>query len=249
MARYMVAENAIDQLTWILGPDAPMRMEMSTVSDLCPITFADLNQEQGMIIPLFNPKASLDFNESLTMIKKYFQYPKYHSPLIANLFLFTTEHWKQKDQDKLLEPDVIKNLQSKATKMIQYGSQEIGDEIGIEYLNQLIDTLDYMHSLKKRKVNLTCTALVESQHSVLFEKSLIKKLVGQYKEVMVEAAGDAIYAEMMTGFLLYNIVHHQKKFLFQSFNLIHRRCLFILKKACGIGKSTRFTKCNDQKVN
>ena len=238
MARYMVADTTIDQLTWILGPNAPMGVGVLAVTDLSPVNFEDLNhQGHGMIIPNLNPKSLVNFTECLQMIKQYFQYPKYHSPLIANLFLFTTTQWKQKELDKLVAPEEVKSLEAKAKEMVQYGSQEIGDEIGTAYLNQLVDTLHHMHSLKKRKINLVSSNVADSQYSFLFEKNLIKNLVGQFEAVSVELAGDGKYAEMLTGFLLYNISHFEKTLMFQSFNLVYNRCVVLLKRVCSIGKS------------
>ena len=238
MARYMVADTTIDQLTWILGPNAPIGVGMLAVTDLSPVNFKDLNhQGHGMIIPNLNPNSLVNFTECLQMIKQYFQYPKYHSPLIANLFLFTTTQWKQKELDKLVAPEKVKSLEAKAKDMVQYGSQEIGDEIGTAYLNQLVDTLHHMHSLKKRKINLVSTCVADSQYSVLFEKNLIKNLVCQFKAVSMELAADGKYAEMLTGFLLYNISHFEKLVMFQSFNLVYNRCVVLLKRVCSIGKS------------
>ena len=238
MARYMVADTTIDQLGWILGPNAPMGVGMLALTDLSPVNFEDLNgQGQGMIIPNLNPKSLVSFKECLKMITQYFQYPKYHSPLIANLFLFTTTQWKQKELDKLIAPEQIQSFEAKAKEMVQYGSQEIGDEIGTAYLNQLVDTLHHMHSLKKWKVDLTSPYVTECQYSVLSEKSLIKNLVCQFEKLNIELAGDGKYAEMLTGFLLYNISHFEKLVMFQSFNLVYNRCVALLKRVCSIGKS------------
>ena len=153
MARYMVEETVIDQLTWILGPNVPMDC-LLTLADSSPIRFEDLNQAYGMIVPKDDPRALFNFKDCLELIKMYFPYPKYHSPLIANLLLFSTSHLKPEELNALVDPDAIKALENNAKDMIQYGSQEISQEIGTAYLSQLVETLQFMHSLKGHQVNL-----------------------------------------------------------------------------------------------
>ena len=101
-----------------------------TLADASPIRFEDLNQADGMIVPKVDPRALVNFKVSLELIKKYFPYPKYHSPLIANLFLFSTSHLKSDELDTLIDQDESKTLEDNAKDMIQYGSQEISNEIG-----------------------------------------------------------------------------------------------------------------------
>ena len=234
MARYMVEDTAIDQLTWILGPNVPMD-SLLTLADASPIRFEDLNQADGMIVPKVDPKSLVQFKVSLELIKQYFPYPKYHSPLIANLFLFSTSHLKQEELDLLVDKDNIKALENTAKEMIQYGSDEISIEIGTAFLNQLVDTLQNMHFLKEHKVNLNTFSVTDSQYSVPFEKNMIKKLVGLYNDVNHEASGDSVFAETLTEFLIHNTYDPQSGLWVQYYNLMYRRCFLLLKKAFGIG--------------
>ena len=221
MARYMVEETAIDQVTWILGPNVPVDC-LLTLADSSPIRFEDLNQADGMIVPKVDPKAFLNFKECLELIKMYFPYPKYHSPLIANLLLFSTSHLKPEELDALVDPDAIKALENNAKDMIQYGSQEISHEIGTAYLSQLVETLQYMHSLKDHQVNLVASSITDSQYSVPFEKKLMQKLVAFYNEINLEVSGDSVFAETLTNFLIHNTYDPQSGLWIQYYNLINR---------------------------
>ena len=221
MARYMVEETAMDQLTWILGPNVPLEC-LLTLADSPPIRFEDLNQADGMIVPKVDPRTLVNFKDCLELIRMYFPYPKYHSPLIANLLLFSTNHLKPEKLDALVDPDAIKTLENNAKDMIQYGSQEISHEIGTAFLNQLVETLQYMHSLKKHQVNLMASSITDSEYSVPFEKKMVKKLVGFYHEINLEVSGDSVFAETMTNFLIHNTYDSQSGLWIQYYNLVYR---------------------------
>ena len=142
------------------------------VYKLAKVDFDKVNQAEGYIISSMNPPALECYKNSLKVIEKYFHYPPFYTPLIANFFLFSITAWKEEDIKDLSEPDKIKELELKARAMIMYGSERI--PLGLSYLNQLIHTLLQMASLKENKL---CQFIThgESQYCAIEERLWIKQ--------------------------------------------------------------------------
>ena len=235
IARYLVAETGIDQLAWALGPNEPLGLGIFEVKELSPVAFDQLNRDLGMIQIHGNPVPRKSYKRSLSYIREYFNYPKYHSPLIANLFLYSTYHWKPKELNKLTDINRVKLLEDEAREMIQFGSAEIGDEIGTAYLNQLTETLHTMYNLKHKRGSME-DFIIESQYSILSEKNWVQNLVDTYFEINMSNSADALWVEALTAFQLYGIYHLADKMFFEGFNLCKMRCVAFLKNVCGINE-------------
>ena len=134
--------------------------------------FDRVNGDEGYIISAMNPPALECYKNSLKVIEKYFHYPPFYTPLIANFFLFSITAWNEEDIKDLTEPDKVKELEIKARAMIMYGSERI--PLGLSYLNQLIHTLLQMASLKENKL---CQFIThgESQYCAIEERLWIKQ--------------------------------------------------------------------------
>ena len=229
-ARYLVAETGLDQVYWIFGPNEPL--VFSLFEELETIDFKHLNK-YGLIISHMNPVAIGNYKKCLEIIKAYFQYPRYHTPLISNFLLFATSHWPPSNRQKLSELDKIQQTEAEARKLIRYGSEEIGYDIGTAYLSQLTATLQYMHELKERNDTPNCI-VQESQCSLIFEQELIRNLVNVFNRIRCNVRCDASHVDRLVALQLNGQKHLLKKLVFEGFNLNKHRCIDLLKTVCSM---------------
>ena len=145
---------------------------MDDVYKLSKVDFDRVNRDEGYLISPMNPSALECFKTNLKVIEKYFHYPPFYTPLIANFFLFSITAWNEEDVKDLKEPEKVKDLELKARAMIMYGSERI--TLGLSYLNQLIHTLLQMASLKENKI-CQFTKHDESQYCAIEERLWIRQ--------------------------------------------------------------------------
>ena len=146
---------------------------------------------------------------------------------------FFYRHWKPEDLEDLQEKIRIQAIQAQAKEMVVHASSQIANETGIAFLEQLVDTLHTMISLKTRSSNLIAS-LVRSSQCTRQEIDWIDQ--------MVELVDDCIQkhetgnAELVDDIVLYHTgaVHLRHKVLFQITNLFHKRCLKFLEFGFGI---------------
>ena len=229
-ARYLVAETGLDQVNWIFGPNEPLGFGL--LEELNVIDFDYLNK-CGLIMSHMNPVAIENYKKCLEIIQAYFQYPRYHTPLISNFLLFATSHWPQSSLKRLVEHDKIQKIEMDARKLIKYGSDEIGYDIGTAYLSQLTATLQYMHELKQRRDTINCI-VQESQCSVIFEQGLIEKLVNAFTQIRYDLPTDTSHVERLIDLQLNGQRHLLKNLVFEGVNLAKQRCIKLLKTVCSM---------------
>ena len=229
-ARYLVADTGLDQVNWIFGPNEPLGF--GVLEELNVIDFDYLNR-CGLIMSHMNPVAIENYKKCLEIIKTYFQYPRYHTPLISNFLLFATSHWPQSSQKRLVEHDKIQKIEMDARKLIKYGADEIDYDIGTAYLSQLTASLQYMHELKQRSDNINCI-VQESQCSVIFEQGLIRTLVNIFTQIRYDLPTDASHVERLIDLQLNGQRQLLKNLVFEGVNLAKQRCLELLKTVCSM---------------
>ena len=145
--RYFVADTGINQLEWILGP---YEVSISEIDNLKVMDFNIINQFEHLI-PASNKPALKMYKYGLDIIKQYFQYPHYHTSLIANFILYNTKFWSIEDQNSLKNKFEIQELESAAKSLIKFGCDEIKLDIGVNCLDQLIQTLVQMSQVKVKQ--------------------------------------------------------------------------------------------------
>ena len=88
ISRYLMANDGVNQLSWILG------LKKTTVDfntdEIDFVDFDTVNQQHGFLISHLDPNALETYKSDLQIMSKYFQYPIVHTSLICHYLLFST---------------------------------------------------------------------------------------------------------------------------------------------------------------
>ena len=225
--RYLCSEAGMDQLEWIFG--LYETVGILDFENVQAVGF-DLINQHGIIASNLNVSSIANFKYCLEVIKKHFQYPHYHTALICNFILFNTQCWNAEDLKDLAEPQKIGDFEDEARKLIKYGCEEISSMIGISYLDQLIQTLSTMTSLKNKSLAVTKT--VSSRHFSQHEKQWIGHALALFEQSILAVPADAKYVEMCLDFNS-GAFHEAHQYLFQSNNLAAKRTEHFFKTVFG----------------
>ena len=129
------------------------------------VPFKLLNQWDD-IISSQNPDTLQQFHKCLEIIDQYFMYPHFLTPCLATVFLFTLAHWNQEDTEALIEVEKVRSMESEAREMMKACIAEGGTELGITYIDQLIEALSFIKSVKDVARDVKpFSDIAESRHS------------------------------------------------------------------------------------
>ena len=233
MTRYLSSQAGMDQLEWILG--LYESVGILDYENIQPVDF-DLINHEGVLMSNWNASSISNFKYYLSVIKQYFQYPHYHTALICNFLLFNTQHWNPEDVKDIKDAKQIGEFEEEARHFIKYGCDlEISSMIGISYLDQLIQTLFAMTSLKNLKV-MPVVQKVENRCFAQHESQWVKYAASLLQESIFAFPGDSNYVEMCLAFQS-GAFHLSHQYLFQSNALATKRLDYFFKKAFGISTS------------
>ena len=111
------------------------------------VSFELLNQT-GDVISNQNPDTLQQFKKCLEVVDQYFLYPTFLTPYLATVFLFTLTHWSEEAVEALHEPDRIRSMEKEAREMMKASISEGGTDLAITFLDQLIEALSFINSVK-----------------------------------------------------------------------------------------------------
>ena len=100
------------------------------------------------VISSQNPDTLLQFKKCLEVIDQYFLYPTFLTPYLATVFLFTLTHWSEEAVDGLHEASRIRAMEKEAREMMNASIAEGGTDLETTFLDQLIEALSFINSLK-----------------------------------------------------------------------------------------------------
>ena len=227
--RYLVSDTGIDQLEWILGV-----YESVGILDLENIKLVDFDLVNGQceaLVPFNNISAINNFKYCLEVIKKFFQYPHFHTALICNFILFNTKYWKVEDLHCLSDSGKIAALELEARDLIKFGCDEIVPDIGVAYLDQLIQTLFAMTTIKKESPRVM--KKIASKFFTQDESNWIKNTLQIFKDAIFQLPCDSAYVDTFLAFHS-GALHLGPKFLFESSSMGAKRLRLFIKNAFGI---------------
>ena len=227
--RYLASDTGIDQLEWILG-----LYESVGILDLENIKLVDFDLINGQceaLVPCNNTSVINNFKYCLEVIKKFFQYPHFHTALICNFILFNTKYWKVEDLHCLSDSGKIAAFELEARELIKFGCDEIVPDIGVAYLDQLIQTLFAMATIKKESPKVLKN--INSKFFTQDESNWIKNSIAIFKESIFELPCDSTYVDTFLAFHS-GALHLGPKFIFESSNMGAKRLRHFIKKAFGI---------------
>ena len=202
---------------------------------LSKIDFKTVNQEEGFIVSTMNPSAIKSYKICLEVIQKYFHYPPFYTPLIANFFLFSTNSWTEEDMKELNDLNKVQELEVKARQMILFGSEKI--TLGLSYLNQLTKTLLQMASLKENKL-CNFSMQDENHYCAMAEVLWInKKMNLWFGSISLDTKPDSVTVERIIAHHL-GADHLRHQVLFDLFAIEAKRYLQLLASGFGIENPT-----------
>ena len=107
----------------------------------------DIANKYGDIISQMEPEKIISMKKHIEDIGRGFNYPLFHNGLVLNFLLFQTNHWDRHEILQLNEWKRIQSISDMSKNIFSVGCSEIKDNIGVDNLEQLVDTLSSMRYL------------------------------------------------------------------------------------------------------